>query len=126
MASEALVTAPQHTPAPTASLGALAFRVTAHSALTLTGKHQQLVHTRFDKQRQAHREFLAQDFINMIAMEDRRREEIEREIAATARHESACFSHRAALKAEGCLETKTSLGQRQVLVELCSVPPVWD
>ena len=80
MASEALVTAPQHTPAPTASLGALAFRVTAHSALTLTGKHQQLVHTRFDKQRQAHREFLAQDFINMIAMEDKRREQVEKEI----------------------------------------------
>ena len=44
--------------------------------------HQQMVHARFDKQRQAHREFLAQDFINMIAMEDRRREEIERDIAS--------------------------------------------
>ena len=101
-------------------------RARAQKAQQAIRHHQKMVHERFDKQRQAHREFLAQDFINMIAMEDRRREEIEREIAATARHESACFSHRAALKAEGCLETKTSLGQRQVLVELCSVPPVWD
>ena len=100
MASEALVTAPQHTPAPTASLGALAFRVTAHSALTLTGKHQQLVHTRFDKQRQAHREFLAQDFINMIAMEDRRREEIERDIASLEIEERAHIERLRALQEE--------------------------
>ena len=36
-------------------------------------QHQKAVHSRFEKQRQAHKEFLAQDFINMIAMEDRRR-----------------------------------------------------
>merc|ERR1719181_440089 len=39
----------------------------AQKAKEAIRKHQQLVHTRFDKQRQAHREFLAQDFINMIA-----------------------------------------------------------
>ena len=44
--------------------------------------HQKAVRARFEKQRQAHQEFLAQDFINMIAMEDRRREEIEKDIAA--------------------------------------------
>ncbi len=43
--------------------------------------HQKSVSERFEKQRQAHQEFLAQDFINMIAMEDRRREEIEKDIA---------------------------------------------
>jgi len=36
---------------------------------------------RFERQRQAHQEFLAQDFIGMIAMEDKRREEVEAEIA---------------------------------------------
>ena len=54
----------------------------AQKAKLAIREHQQMVHQRFDKQRQAHREFLAQDFINMIAMEDRRREEIEREIGA--------------------------------------------
>jgi len=44
--------------------------------------HQKLVSERFEKQRQAHQEFLAQDFINMIAMEDKRREEVEKEIVA--------------------------------------------
>ena len=44
--------------------------------------HQKAVAERFEKQRQAHQEFLAQDFINMIAMEDRRREEIEKEISS--------------------------------------------
>ena len=42
--------------------------------------HQKSVSERFEKQRQAHQEFLAQDFINMIAMEDRRREDVEKEI----------------------------------------------
>jgi len=44
-------------------------------------EHQKLVSVKFEKQRQAHQEFLAQDFINMIALEDRRREEVEKEIA---------------------------------------------
>ena len=44
--------------------------------------HQKEVSVRFEKQRQAHQEFLAQDFINMIAMEDKRREEVEKEIIA--------------------------------------------
>ena len=44
-------------------------------------QHQLAVSERFEKQRQAHQEFLAQDFINMIAAEDKRREEIENEIA---------------------------------------------
>lgn len=43
--------------------------------------HQRSVAERFEKQRQAHQEFLAQDFINMISMEDKRREEVEKEIA---------------------------------------------
>jgi len=42
--------------------------------------HAKAVSDRFEKQRQAHQEFLAQDFINMIAMEDKRREEVEKEI----------------------------------------------
>ena len=42
--------------------------------------HQKSVSERFEKQRQAHQEFLAQDFINMIAMEDRRREDVEKDI----------------------------------------------
>ena len=49
--------------------------------------HQLAVSARFEKQRQAHQEFLAQDFINMIAAEDRRREEIEREIAGMEQDE---------------------------------------
>lgn len=43
--------------------------------------HQKMVSLKFEKQREAHQEFLAQDFINMIALEDRRREEVEKEIA---------------------------------------------
>ena len=43
--------------------------------------HQTMVKARFEKQRQAHQEYLAQDFINMIAMEDKRREQVEKEIA---------------------------------------------
>jgi len=43
--------------------------------------HAKHVSDRFEKQRQAHQEFLAQDFINMIAMEDKRREEVEKEIS---------------------------------------------
>jgi len=54
----------------------------ARKAKIMIREHQKEVKTRFDKQRQAHQEFLAQDFINMIAMEDKRREDIEREIAA--------------------------------------------
>ena len=54
----------------------------AQQGKTAIREHQLMVHQRFDKQRKAHREFLAQDFINMISMEDRRREEIEREIGA--------------------------------------------
>ena len=42
--------------------------------------HHKVVTERFEKQRQAHQEFLAQDFINMIAMEDKRREQVEKEI----------------------------------------------
>ena len=42
--------------------------------------HQKAVSQRFEKQREAHQEFLAQDFINMIAMEDKRREAVEKEI----------------------------------------------
>lgn len=42
--------------------------------------HQKAVQDRFEKQREAHQEFLAQDFINMIAQEDKQREEVEREI----------------------------------------------
>lgn len=52
----------------------------AKKTRTLIRSHQQGVKERFEKQRQAHQEFLAQDFINMIAMEDKRREEIETEI----------------------------------------------
>jgi hypothetical protein len=40
-----------------------------------------MVSLKFEKQREAHQEFLAQDFINMIALEDRRREEVEKEIS---------------------------------------------
>ena len=43
--------------------------------------HQKAVQERFEKQREAHQEFLAQDFINMIAQEDKQREEVEKEIA---------------------------------------------
>ena len=42
--------------------------------------HQKATQDRFEKQRQAHQEYLAQDFINMIAMEDKRREQVEKEI----------------------------------------------
>jgi hypothetical protein len=53
----------------------------ARHARTVIRAHQHVVKERFEKQRQAHQEFLAQDFVNMIALEDRRREEVEREIA---------------------------------------------
>ena len=52
----------------------------AQKARTEIRSHQKQVSERFEKQRQAHQEYLAQDFINMIAMEDKRREEVEREI----------------------------------------------
>ena len=41
-------------------------------------QRQKNVSARFEKQREAHQEFLAQDFINMIALEDQRREQVER------------------------------------------------
>ena len=52
----------------------------AQKARSEIRQHQKSVSERFEKQRQAHQEFLAQDFINMIAMEDRRREDVEKEI----------------------------------------------
>lgn len=52
----------------------------AQKARSEIRQHQKAVSERFEKQRQAHQEFLAQDFINMIAMEDRRREDVEQEI----------------------------------------------
>ena len=63
-------------------------------------QHQKAVHSRFEKQRQAHKEFLAQDFINMIAMEDRRREEIERDIASLEIEERAHIERLRALQEE--------------------------
>lgn len=54
----------------------------ARQAREAIRNHQLAVSARFERERLAHQEFLAQDFINMIAAEDRRREEIEREIAA--------------------------------------------
>merc|ERR1712070_616072 len=52
----------------------------AKKTRTMIRAHQKGVKERFEKQRQAHQEFLAQDFINMIAKEDKMREEIEGEI----------------------------------------------
>jgi hypothetical protein len=53
----------------------------AQKTRTEIRSHQKMVSLKFEKQREAHQEFLAQDFINMIALEDRRREEVEKEIA---------------------------------------------
>jgi len=53
----------------------------AQQVRTEIRSHQKTVTAKFEKQREAHQEFLAQDFINMIALEDRRREEVEKEIA---------------------------------------------
>lgn len=53
----------------------------AQKTRTEIRSHQKMVSLKFEKQREAHQEFLAQDFINMIALEDRRREEVENEIA---------------------------------------------
>lgn len=53
----------------------------ARQARSMIRAHQHVVKERFEKQRQAHQEYLAQDFINMIALEDKRREEVEAEIA---------------------------------------------
>lgn len=53
----------------------------ARHARTVIRAHQHVVKERFEKQRQAHQEYLAQDFINMIALEDRRREEVQKEVA---------------------------------------------
>ena len=104
----------------------------AQKAKEAIRQHQIMVHQRFDKQRQAHREFLAQvrtcptvavchrasalgspastaqplalpdgqDFINMIALEDRRREEIEREIAALEIEERSHIERLRALQEE--------------------------
>ena len=62
--------------------------------------HQLAVSARFEKQRQAHQEFLAQDFINMIAAEDKRREDIEREIAAMEQDERKHIERLRALQEE--------------------------
>jgi len=59
----------------------------ARQAREAIRNHQLAVSARFEKQRQAHQEFLAQDFINMIAAEDKRREDIEREIAVMEQEE---------------------------------------
>ena len=53
----------------------------AQKGRELIRQKQAQVRQRFEQQRQAHQEYLAQDFISMIAMEDKRREEIEKEIA---------------------------------------------
>ena len=53
----------------------------AQKTRTEIRSHQKMVSLKFEKQREAHQEFLAQDFINMIALEDRRREDVENEIA---------------------------------------------
>ena len=50
----------------------------AQKTRTEIRSHQKMVSLKFEKQREAHQEFLAQDFINMIALEDRRREEVDR------------------------------------------------
>lgn len=52
----------------------------ARRGRTLIRAHQHVVKERFEKQRQAHQDYLAQDFLNMIGLEDKRREEIELEI----------------------------------------------
>ena len=62
--------------------------------------HAKNVSLKFEKQRQAHHEFLAQDFINMIAMEDRRREEVEKEISAMEIEERAHIERLRALQEE--------------------------
>ena len=62
--------------------------------------HQKDVSAKFEKQRQAHQEFLAQDFINMIALEDRKREEIEVEIAKMEEDERKHIEHLKALQEE--------------------------
>jgi len=53
----------------------------AQKGRSVIRSQQAQVRARFEQQRQAHQEYLAQDFIGMIAMEDKRREEIEKEIA---------------------------------------------
>ena len=63
-------------------------------------QHQKAVHLRFEKQRQAHKEFLAQDFINMISQEDKRREEIEHEIAGMEIDERSHIDRLRALQEE--------------------------
>jgi hypothetical protein len=63
-------------------------------------QHQKSVSERFEKQRQAHQEFLAQDFINMIAAEDKRREDIEREIAVMEQDERQHIERLRALQEE--------------------------
>jgi len=63
-------------------------------------QHQKMVSAKFEKQRQAHQEFLAQDFINMIAMEDRRREDVEKEIAVMEEDERKHIERLRALQEE--------------------------
>ena len=75
-------------------------RARAQKAQQAIRHHQKMVHERFDKQRQAHREFLAQDFINMISQEDKRREEIEHEIAAMEIDERSHIDRLRALQEE--------------------------
>ena len=62
--------------------------------------HQKNVSVKFEKQRQAHQEFLAQDFINMIAMEDKRREEVEMEIVEMEAEERKHIERLRALQEE--------------------------
>ena len=82
----------------------------AQKARTDIRAHQKEVSLRFEKQREAHQEVLAQDFINMIAVEDRRREEVEKEIADMELIERKCIENLKKLQEEqklayGALET---------------------
>lgn len=72
----------------------------AVKARTEIRAHQQRVSERFTQQREAHQEFLAQDFINMIAMEDRRREQVEAEIAEMEQEERTHIEQLRALQEE--------------------------
>jgi len=74
--------------------------VRAREARNVIRERQKTVSDRFEKQRQAHQEFLAQDFINMIAMEDRRREEVEKEIVAMEAEERKHIERLKALQDE--------------------------
>jgi len=81
----------------------------ARQAREAIRNHQLAVSARFEKQRQAHQEFLAQDFINMIAAEDKRREDIEREIAVWSRRsESTSRSYARCRRSRGPRTTRSS------------------